>query len=148
MTIAFWIALGIIAYLNIGYRWGRLSWKAWGKKSRSFAGLFSFPVSYKKNEIGTYIDDGKSPYPFIVDYYKKNKSYDYAKMTAVLWPFKALFNICTLLCFGFKYFFVTLSNVIIRICSKVIDTAISPSRVVPKKTEEIPKAKALHKKSS
>jgi len=89
MMTALWITLGIICSLNFGYRWGRLSWKAWGKKSRSFIGL---------------------------------------------------------LCFGFKYFFVTLFDVIIKICSKIIDMAISPSHVVPKNPEEIPEAKALQKK--
>ena len=146
MTTALWITLSIICSLNFGYRWGRLSWKAWGKKSRSFIGLLCFPVSYKKNQIGTYTDDGKSLYPFIVEFYKKNDSYNYVKGIAILWPFKALFNICALFCFGFKYFFVTLFDVIIKICSKIIDMAISPSHVVPKNPEEIPEAKALQKK--
>lgn len=148
MMIAFWVTLGIIGYLNIGYRWGRLSWKAWGKKSRSFAGLLCFPVSYKKDQIGSYTDDGKSLYPFIVEFYKENDAYDYAKATALVWPLKALFNLCALLYFALEYFFSTLFDVIVKIISKIVDAAISPSRVVPKKPEDLPEAKALHKKSS
>ncbi len=146
MTIALWIILGIVGYLNIGYRWGRLSWIAWGKSKRSFTGLLCFPVSYKKNQIDKYQNDGKSIHPFIVSYYKQKDEYGYAKGVAILWPLKALLNFCTLFWFGLEYFFNTLFDVIIRIASKVIDITLSPSRISLKKSEDLPEAKTVNKK--
>jgi len=83
---------GGVIYLNIGHKWGRLSWKAWHKKKRSVAGLLCFPLSYDENKIG----DSKAPISTFTD------KDEYEKLMAIFWPFKMVFNLLAILSFVFK----------------------------------------------
>jgi len=92
MLTVFLITLGTISYFNIGHRWGRLSWKAWHKKKRSFAGLLCFPVNYLSNKIG----EASADKPPITAF----DAQVYTNAMAFTWPFKLVFNLFIITCMG------------------------------------------------
>lgn len=108
MGIALWV-LGAIAYLNIGYRWGRWSWKVWNKKKRSAAAFLCFPLNYEYNRIG---ECGNSiNESFIAPPVAESKTAeDHAQTIAFVWPLKLLFNAIATICIGGKFIGKLLSN--------------------------------------
>lgn len=92
------ITLGVVGYLNIGYWWGRASWKVWHKKERSFAGLLCFPVSYARNKVGEDWNGHKDGLEPVIAAYESDGGCagDYAGSLMCVWPLKMAFNLCAL----------------------------------------------------
>lgn len=96
--------LGVVAYLNIGYFWSKISWKTWLKKRRSVAALFCFPINYKLDKIGYEEWKPDPDYPLTqkisrecqpnIAEWSTEKSY-VGTMTFI-WPFKFVFNLTML----------------------------------------------------
>lgn len=128
MSITLWVALGV-AYLNIGFKLGRFSQKAWRKKRRSIAGLLCFPLSYMENEIGE--DDPKK-----ATNYLPINSFDaqvYTNLMAFTWPIKLAFNLFVIACMGVC--FTTIGAFIL---------ATNPTALLPKRTtKELPAAPVI-----
>lgn len=89
MLTALLIAAGVVTYLNIGYWWGRLSWKTWREQRRSFSSFLCFPASHITDTVGdgssnTLLD--KAPVANFDD--DKN----YTTVMAFVWPAKLAWN--------------------------------------------------------
>lgn len=138
MLTAFLITLGAVSYLNIGYWWGRLSWKVWQKGQRSFAGLLCFPGSYILNEIG---DNSTSS---LVGWCDKSEAY--TKSLAFAWPIKMLINIVFLTFIGT----VTLGSIVIikpgSILVSLVCGQLLPKAIIARLTSLLPKRR--HKELS
>lgn len=83
------IVTGAVTYLNIGYWWGRLSWKTWHKKKRSFSSFLCFPASHMTDTVRDGLTDtllDKTPIANFDD--DKN----YTTVMAFVWPAKLVWN--------------------------------------------------------
>ena len=78
------VAVGVIAYLNIGYHLvGKVSWHVWHKRnSNSIPAFILFPFSSSTNKVGIE-DDGFSV--------GSADEEDYLRVMAVIWPIKVAF---------------------------------------------------------
>ena len=86
--LALYITLGVIGYLNIGYWWGKFSWKVWQKKEKSFAGFLCFPTCNLDNKIGS-----NDAFALICAFEGvENGVETYAKIMAFTWLLKFLWN--------------------------------------------------------
>lgn len=133
MLTALLITLGVVSSLNFGGWLGRQSWKAWGKKKKSVAGLLCFPIAYEKDQIGVDDQVGQNPNAMIINFHKKNDAYNYAKAMAFVWPGKVLFNLCCLSYFALRNLSSKTIQLIDVVIGRAIDMAIYPtSSLFPK----------------
>ncbi len=96
MLTALLVTLGIVGYLKIGSAWARISWRTWGKKQRSVAGLLCFPASYQANCIGDYNSGDSDFNVFIASFHKEKDISNYTKTMAIAWPVKVVWIIWAL----------------------------------------------------
>ena len=129
--LALWVALGIIGYLNIGSTWARISWKAWGKKRRSVAGLLCFPVCYQINRIGEYDGDSlcTKNSAFIGSFHDEGDISNYTRTMALVWPAKLLWN-----------FFALTEMVVLKVFDRTLNIV---GRIPEEMPKQLPAAKSL-----
>lgn len=119
--------LGAVAYLNIGYWWGKVSWIIWRAQKRSVAAMLCFPINYSLDKIGYEKWEPDPTYPLtqliprgcqplIANF----NSQSYARTMTFVWPLKLVCNVPVLIGFiGWKVI-KTVPKIIIYPASKLL----------------------------
>ncbi|TSC84012.1 MAG: hypothetical protein G01um101413_815 [Parcubacteria group bacterium Gr01-1014_13] len=128
MLTAILVAVGIIAYLNIGYWWGNISWRIWRTRKRSLTAMLCFPINYSLDKIGDEEWKPNPDYPLTQVIAREfqpliavfNSQSFYAITMTFVWPLKLVWNVPVLIGFiGWKVIKTT-PGIIIYPASKLL----------------------------